>query len=207
MSEKRLDKKKFLQRIIIACWVALVVCLIIKLFGGNLFNIVCKNETFIKICRYSDNHIWANYSLCVINSFISLYFFTLAILQEWKYKKWQLAVVIGTVLIGTALKMWNYIAGLVFDVWQGLGMPILFLGKKWKHYWKIIVANVLLVGFQAISMYIKNTDFGDLYNSTLFALIYSIDVLLMIILYYSYANLIRINKEQKLKIKENTTNE
>ena len=69
------------------------------------------------------------------------------------------------------------------------------------------MANVLLVGFQAISMYIKNTDFGDLYNSTLFALIYSIDVLLMIILYYSYANLIRINKEQKLKIKENTTNE
>lgn len=203
MSEKKLDKKKFLQRIIIACWIALIVCLIIKLFGGNIFEIICKNQTFIKVCNYVDSHIWADYLVCIFSTFISLYFFTLAIVQEWKYKKWQLIVVIATVLVGTAIKIWNYIAGLVFDVWQFIGMPMLFLGKKWKEYWKILVANVLLVAFQAISIYIKNTDFGELYNSTLVGTIYGIDITIMVILYYGYSNFIKLKIEEKIIKKEN----
>lgn len=207
MSEKKLDKKKFLQRIIIVCWIALVVCFIIKLFGGNIFEIMCKNETFIKICNYVDKHIWADYLVCIVSTFVSVYFFTLAMVQEWKYKKWQLIVVVATVLVGTAIKMWNSIAGLIFDVWQSIAMPMLFLGKRWKEYWKILVANVLLVGFQAISIYIKDTDFGELYNSTLVGTIYGIDVTIMLVLYYGYSNFIKIKVENKKLKKENSDNE
>ena len=197
MSEKRLDKKKFLQRIIIACWVALVVCLIIKLFGGNLFNIVCKNETFIKICSYSDTHLWLDYILSSIYCFISMYFLVLAIIQEKKYKLWQLIVLIITVLVGTGIKLWNKTVGLIFDIWQGIGMPILFLGKKWKEYWKVIVGNILLVVFQLVSMYVKNIKLGILGDNNLIGLIFSLDILIMIMLYYGYSNLIKINKNKK----------
>lgn len=207
MSEKKLDVKKYLQRVIIACWVALVVCLIIKLFGGNIFEIVCNNNTFKAICTYADNHIWANYMLCAINSLISLYFFTLAILQELKFKPWQLLVFIISVLGSTALKSWNAKIGIIGDVWTAILMPILFIGKKWKSYWKILVANILVIIFQLISMFIKNLNVGDIYNSTLFALIYSLDVIIMLILYFAYANFIKVKKQQKIEIEESKQNE
>lgn len=203
MSDK-LDVKRYLRRVIIACWVALVVCLLFKLLGANIFEIICKNDTFIAVCNYADTHIWADYLISAIYCFVSLYFFILAILQERKFKAWQLSVVILTVLIGTGVKIWSATAGLIFDVWQVIIMPILFLGKRWKEYWKVLVANVLLVAFQAISIYIKDTSFYELYSSNLFSTIYSIDVLIMLILSCCYSNIVKIKKEIK---KENKNNE
>lgn len=207
MSEKKLDVKKYLQRVIIACWVALVVCLIIKLFGANIFEIVCNNNTFKAVCNYVDNHIWADYLVCIISTFISLYFFILAILQERKFKLWQLLVLIASVLVGTGIKVWSAKIGFISDIWTAILMPMLFIGKNWKSYWKIIVGNLLLVTFQAISIYIKNTDFGELYNSTLVGTIYGIDITIMLILYFAYANIIKIKKQQNIEIKEIEQNE
>lgn len=202
MSEK-LNAKKYLCRVIIACWLALIVCLIIKLFGANIFEIICKNETFIKVCEYADTHLWANYVISAIYCFVSLYFFTLAILQERKFKWWQLLIVILTVLVGTAVKIWNSIAGIIFDVWQFIAMPILFLGKQWKSYWKILVANALLIAFQLVSMYVKSIKVGTILgDSVLVGTIFSIDVVIMIVLYYAYANVIKI----KLQIKKENEN-
>lgn len=98
---------------------------------------------------------------------------------------------------GTAIKLWNAKIGIIFDVWQGIAMPILFLGKQYKKYWKVLVANVLLVLFQLVSVYIKNTNFYELYDSNLFAIIYGIDVVIMVVLYYAYANTARIQQEIK----------
>lgn len=196
MSE-RLDIARYLRRVIIACWVVLLVCLTIKFFGANIFDIVCTNGTVIAICDYADNHLWANFIISVVYCFVSLYFFILAILQELKYKRWQLLTVILTVLVGTAIKLWNAKIGIIFDVWQGIAMPILFLGKQYKKYWKVLVANVLLVLFQLVSVYIKNTNFYELYDSNLFAIIYGIDVVIMVVLYYAYANTARIQQEIK----------
>lgn len=197
MSDK-LDVKKYLRRVIIVCWIALIVCVIIKLFGANLFEIVCKNDTFNTVCAYADTHIWADYLISAVYCFVSLYFFTLAILQERKFKAWQLSIVIVTVLVGTAVKIWSVIGGWIFDIWQFIGMQILFLGKKYKQYWKIPLAIVLLAVFQLISMFVKNIDLGTtLGDSILIGAIFSIDVLIMIILYYGYANVIKIKKEKK----------
>ena len=46
-----------LKRAIISCWVILVVCFIIKLFGGNFFAIVCNDEKFIKVCEFINNSV------------------------------------------------------------------------------------------------------------------------------------------------------
>lgn len=200
--EQKLDKKKYLQRVIIVSWIALIICFVIKLFGGNLFEIACTNETFIAICDYADTHLWANYLISALYCFISLYFFTLAIMQRTKYKIWQLIILILTVLGGTALKIWNSTYGLYFDIWQVIIMPIIFLNKEFKKYLNIVIANILLFGFQIISMYTKDIEFGVLGDSILVGTIYSIDVFIMIVLYFAYANVIN-NKDKDKEVQQN----
>lgn len=200
--EQKLDKKKYLQRVIIVSWIALIICFVIKLFGGNLFEIACTNETFIAICDYADTHLWANYLISALYCFISLYFFTLAIMQKTKYKAWQLIILILTVLGGTALKIWNSTYGLYFDIWQVIIMPIIFLNKEFKKYLNIVIANILLFGFQIISMYTKDIEFGVLGDSILVGTIYSIDVFIMIVLYFAYANVIN-NKDKDKEVQQN----
>lgn len=200
--EQKLDKKKYLQRVIIVSWIALIICFVIKLFGGNLFEIACTNETFIAICDYADTHLWANYLISALYCFISLYFFTLAIMQKTKYKAWQLIILILTVLGGTALKIWNSTYGIYFDIWQVIIMPIIFLNKEFKKYLNIVIANILLFGFQIISMYTKDIEFGVLGDSILVGTIYSIDVFIMIVLYFAYANVIN-NKDKDKEVQQN----
>jgi hypothetical protein len=194
--EERLNTNKFLHRMILVSWIALAVCFIIKLLGGNLFEIACNNENFIKVCNYADTHLWANYLISAVYCFISLFFFTLAVLQRTKYKKWELIVLILTVLIGTGVKIWNSTAGWIFDIWQMVIMPMLFLGKSFKQYLNIIIGIILLLVFQIVSLYTKNIDLTTLGDNILVDVIYSIDVLIMLVLYFGYSNTIKTNKEK-----------
>lgn len=190
--EEKLNKKKYLQKVIILSWIALSVCFIIKLFGGNIFQIACNNQNFITICNYADTHLWLNYIISVVYSFISLYFFILAILQRTKYKPWELGIVLLSVLVATAIKVfWNSTAGFIFDIWTVIIMPMIFLGKNYKFYCKIILANLLLMTFQIISMITKNINISILGDTLLIDMIFSIDVLIMLILYFGYANSVK----------------
>lgn len=123
-------------------------------------------------------------------------------MQKTKYKAWQLIILILTVLGGTALKIWNNTYGLYFDIWQVILMPIIFLNKEFKKWLNVIIANILLFGFQIISMYTKNIEFGVLGDSILVGAIYSIDVLIMLILYFAYANVIN-NKDKDKEVQQN----
>lgn len=195
---EKLDKERYLKRVIVVCWIALAICFGIKLFGGNLFEIMCENENFIKVCEYADNHFWAYYLINALYCFVSLYFFTLAICGKKSFRKWELLVVIATVIVGTLIKYFNQYVGLVFDVWQFIIMPCVFtLDNKRRHIY-VIPANILLFVFQAISMFVKNIEFGILtYKGLLISMIYSIDVLLMVLLYYGYSNVIIMKGERK----------
>lgn len=188
---EKLDKERYLKRVIIVCWIALGICFGIKLFGGNLFEIMCANENFIKVCEYADNHFWAYYLINALYCFVSLYFFTLAICGKKSFRKWELFVVIATVIVGTLVKYFNQYVGLVFDVWQGIIMPCVFTIKTPKKHIYVIPANIMLFVFQAVSMFVKNVDFGVLTDKGLLvSMIYSIDVLIMILLYFCYSNVI-----------------
>ena len=189
---EKLDKERYLKRVIIVCWIALGICFGIKLFGGNLFEIMCENENFIKVCEYADTHFWANYLIYVPYSFVSLWFFTLSIMQDIKLSKRQFIVSLITIMIGTAIKLTNQNIGIVFDFWQFIIMPALFTIRKPKKHWNILIANVLLIVFQVVSMFVKNIRIGILtQEGVLISTIFSIDVLLMLILYYGYSNVIR----------------
>ena len=189
---EKLDKERYLKRVIIVCWIALAICFGIKLFGGNLFEIMCENENFIKVCEYADNHWWSYYTLNTINSLVLIYFFDLAICQKLKFEKWELLTIIATVLIGNIIKSYSNIFGLVFDVWQMFAMPCVFLRKTPKKWLNSLIGNVLLVIFQMMSLFIRNIGIKILTGeSLLMTLIFSIDVFLMILIYFGYSNVIK----------------
>lgn len=188
---EKLDKERYLKRVIVVCWIALAICFGIKLFGGNLFEIMCNNENFIKVCKYADNHFWAKYLISTVNTIVSIFLYTLAICGKPKFTKKETIVVILTALVNAIIKSFSTIIGLVFDVWQIIVMPALFTLKNPKKHYKIIISVVLLFAFQAISMFVKNLGFQilDENNGILISFIYSIDVNIMLCLYYFYSNL------------------
>lgn len=189
---EKLDKAKYLNRVIIASWIGLAICFVIKIFGGNLFEVACANENFIAVCDYADNHYWANYLINCVHCFISLYFFILAIIGEYKFEKWQLIIVVLTVLIGTNIKLYNSQMGVVFDFWQFIFMPSLFLIKDIKRIWLIPMANAMLILFQLLSLITRNLALNIvLDNGLLVGIIYSIDITIMLFIYYLYSNQIK----------------
>lgn len=186
---ERLDKERYLRRVIVVCWIALAICFGIKLFGGNLFEIMCHNENFIKVCIYTDTHFFAYYFLNALNSFILSYFYTLAVCQKLKYEALELFVLIATVLLGVIVKLYSNVMGFVFDIWQMVIMPCIFTLDTPKKHWNVILGNVLVVAFQLISMFVRNIGLKVLtWESSLTIVIFSIDVFIMVILYYLYSN-------------------
>ena len=186
---EKLDKERYLKRVIVVCWIALGICFGIKLFGGNLFEIMCNNENFIKVCEYADNHWWAYYLLNGIYCFISLHFLLLAMIGKWKFTRTQLIIFSTTLIIGLFVKSINPIISFIYDIWQGVLMPILFTLKNKKRILYVLIGNGLLIAFQLLSLFVKNVGIDIITNNgTLVTLIFGIDVLLMIMLYYLYSN-------------------
>ena len=188
---EKLDKERYLKRVIVVCWIALAICFGIKLFGGNLFQIMCNNENFIKVCNYVDNHYLADLLLYSSYHFVLMYFFILSILGKWKYTKTQLIILIATAIFSIVIKNISSTIGLLFDVWQVIIMPIVFTWSNKRRILYVFLGNILLIVFQLLSMYIKSTDTLLVTDGgALISIIFSIDVLIMDILYYFYSNII-----------------
>ena len=193
---EKLDKERYLKRVIIVCWIALAICFGIKLFGGNLFEIMCNNKNFIKVCEYADSHWWAYYLISVMISFVNTYFFILAVMQETKYNKWQFIMVIATVLLTNIIKCINAKLSFVTDIWQMIIIPCIFTIKTPKKHWYVLIGNALLMVFQLVSIFVKNVrSIFVTNNGVLISAIFAIDVLLMVILYFAYMNIIKERKK------------
>ena len=193
---EKLDKERYLKRVIVVCWIALAVCFGIKLFGGNLFEIMCENENFIKVCEYADNHFWVRYIMGLLNAIVSIYFFILAVCGKIKYTKTQLIILCVSMPVCNFIKMCHTMIGLICDVCQMILLPSLFIfmdkTDKKRLIW-VFVGNILLFIFQTISLFVKNLQFGILVdtNNVVTNTIFSIDVILMVVLYYLYSNSIQ----------------
>ena len=195
---EKLDKERYLKRAIVVCWIALAICFCIKLFGGNLFEIMCNNENFIKVCEYADNHFWAKYIIALINSLFSVYFLLLAMCEKWRFEKWELITAIITICLVTLVKIFNQNIGVILDVWQVIIMPMIFKGRGKRRCAFVVIGNLLLIIFQFISMFIKNIGIGFITdNGILISFIFNIDVTLMIILYYFYINILKERREKQ----------
>lgn len=182
-------KKKLIKRLIVLSWCFLFCCFIIKLFGYNIFTIICNNERFIKLCNFVDNNLLVRCIIGCCTSFVGCAFFTLSILGKLKFTKKQLIIFTILVIISTIIKFYtNY--GSIGDIIELIIIPLLFCGKKYWMYLNILNMNIVNVLFQIISIYIKDIRFKVFDDNTLLSLIFLIDMYIMLLLYYLYSFLL-----------------
>ena len=174
-----------LKALFITCRVVYIACLIIKLCGGNWFEIATTNERFIAICDYIDNTLWLKMIIACIFSLITNSFVICAIFRERFYTFKQAIVFIPLIIIGSIIGWYNSIINTIIGFILYL-IPIIYDYRKW---YRAILGLILMIIFQFISLITKNVNEVYLNNqSTLVSIILQIDLLIMVILYYLYAN-------------------
>lgn len=186
-----------IKRAIILCWIMLVACFAIKLFGGNWFEVVCTNEHFSNFCEYVENNIFINQSLSTIVYIVSQTFIVLSVCLIPKPNKKQLAFIIISLF---ALRMSRYINQNLKSVLEFLYIlliPLLIdlisgvsVKQSLKTKWYLgILGNVFILGFQVVSMITKNVGFKLLNDNLVVTYILLIDYYIMVALYYLYVKL------------------
>lgn len=170
--------------LIMSCWALLAVCLVIKLFGAELFTIVCENEKFIRFCDYLDEHIIAKYVFSTILYIPATYLVYLAMVKREVPKDWFVIIL----CIPCSFMKANYpIIGMIYELILMIVLPLVTTkGKRWKQ---IILGVALVFVFQIISMLIRNIGELYIYNeNTVIGYMLLIDYYIMVGLYYLYSN-------------------
>lgn len=186
-------KEIVLKRAIVLCWALLFICLILKSLGLYYFDIVCNNERFIKICIFIDDNLWLKFIIGSISSLIMYSLFYLAICKNLWFNTKDLIITIITTLTCVILRLLisNSILKLIINILQCFIIPLILTSSYrcfgW-HIRRVIIGNVLNIVFQIISAIIKNVNLSISLEHFLIGIIFSIDVLIMLALYYLYSN-------------------
>lgn len=180
------DKYKTL---IISCWVVLLCCFVVKLLGGNFFEIVCENEKYIAFTTFCNKGI-PYWIITIVFYLLQSILFFMAVCKLNKPKWWM---IVATVLFFIVKQIFYKYQVIVF-IAETLFMILLPLIHNKKLILRSIIAYVLVFAFQLISLVIKNIGIKILYYDSFTAMIFSIDYYIMLVLYWLYS------------IKEETTN-
>lgn len=167
-------KQIVLKRMIILCWILLLICFVIKIFGGNFFEFIGES----KVIDYIVNNKWL---LCIIQSiiYISTTFITLLIILENKHKKLSLILSIimniGKQIIG--LDIIFYYISFIVEFVSLIIIPIILNRDKILY---VIVINALIILFQVISLFTKNIGLISFPYEDIVGFVYMIDYYIML---------------------------
>ena len=195
MNKVLVDKARLLRRVIIISWISLALCFVIKIFGGNFFEIMCENPNYKALCEYAENHLWLDFILSIISTMLCQSLYLLSIIQEYKFKIWQFIFTLSSCVVCWFVRVFAPNISFICDIWLFFIIPLIMLGKKYKQYWHILVAFLLNLSFQFISLIVKGLSIGYVDDSIFVVLIYMIDLYIMCFIYYLYRN---FQKEQKV---------
>lgn len=189
-----------LKRSIIICWVLLAICLVIKIFGGNFFAIVCENEKFVAFCNYCDSS-FAKYIVWFMYFALESTVLLLIIKPELKicskkfvyyiisiFAFWIIKILYDLGIIKTSV----FISGLISLV--VLYVLLLIFSKKPLMSLLIILYQTIL---GVIASYVKSISFlGTLSDSAMFTFIFYIDYYIVFFMTLFYSKTIKIKKEK-----------
>ena len=193
-------KEIVLKRAINLCWFLLFVCFIIKIFGGNFFNIVCEKENFVKLCNYIDSR-WLYYLVGYINYMVAGYIYTFAIIGKINNYKKSIFIIFVILTLCYLTKFISLILGLFVDYIFYFMIFCPFMcrlnGYKLKQcFIRSFIGLVLMNLFQLMSIFVKGLSvFKINYNNSLIQQILNIDYFILLILYMLYS--LKINMEMK----------
>lgn len=182
---------------IIMCWISLGVFWLVKLFGGDWFEIIVKNDNFIAFSDLVQN-TWLKYLVSFATIGIGNYLLIGAICQKFYFKGKQAIVVWCAIISMWAVSNFVPLSFLYFPSYYGyivlIGISI-YYQKGWRK-WYGVIAILLETAFTVISFLIRNVPVVVLDNY-LMILILMIDLYLMYGLYYLYSNLIKLEEGAK----------
>ena len=187
---------KPIKRAIALCWIMLVACFLIKLFGGNWFEVVCTNEHFIKVCNFIQN----NRFVFELFSFALYVFPTLTIIITISLKpipKRKTIVFVATCLILVwASKFYKMELKTILETVAMFTLPIVvnyieqennnFLSVFKKTWFYGLIGSLPTFLFQFISLITKNVGLRIVSRDVLLTFILLVDYYIMIALYYLY---------------------
>ena len=173
------DKYKTL---IISCWVVLLCCFVVKLLGGNFFEIVCENEKYIAFTTFCNKGI-PYWIITIIFYLLQSSLFFMAVCKLNKPKWWM---IISTILFAIVkLLFYKYqVVVFILEAVFMFALPMIYNRKLWL---RTIIGIVLILVFQIISLVIKNIGIKFLYYDLFTGLIFSIDYYIMLVLYWLYS--------------------
>ena len=178
---------------IIVCWIVLGLFWCLKLFGGNFFELIVGNDNFIKFSNLAQSGI-LRYVLSLITISISNYLFIGAITQQFSFKGKNLYVVIFCIV-----SMWfitNFVEVPIIKMFYGYAIFVIIGIVSQQGYKRLfgLLAIVSELTFTILSLLIRNMSI-DVQSNYMMTVILSIDVYIMVALYYLYSNLIKLRKD------------
>lgn len=181
LNKQMYDKEKMYKNLVILCWLTILVCTILKLFGSKEF----------EMPEYTYNiNIWIrrviNYIFYMINS---VAFAMLLVKRKLEVKEYIVVFSLYTPLfvIGMVpiLRPFKFVLETLFLYFIGL----LYIKDKW---WKILIEvltiNVIIFVYQALTMMYKNINVKIKIDNFIIDKIMMIDYYIMIILTYLFVN-------------------
>lgn len=181
---------KVFYRAICLSWITLIFCIIVKSFGGDWFTLDVEST-------WLEEHEWASIVICSITSYIMFTFYYMAIAEVTHFKIWIHILFLPFFLGVTILKI-RFIPEAylpLLDLFLGIGIPALliwFVSEKPKkgcltRMTRVLVAFALNCGFQSISVMVRGFPTSIVVSSMAGQLIMSLDVLIMLVLYWLYS--------------------
>lgn len=189
-----MPKNQF-RLLIIVSWVVLIICFIIKLCGGNWFELETDNNRFIKFCNYVENHNWLKMSIaCIIYLFTTIPIFMI----EINNNKSRIILFVIPLMIFKSIISW-YIVWLsyVLDfIIVGL-IPLIITKGNWK---RVLITIIFVLSFQIITLITRNLSLwlNDKCNTFIEQCLLQIDYYIMILLFYFYNFNHHIKKESEV---------
>ena len=174
--------------LITVSWILLVICLVIKLFGGNWFELWWDNEKFIAACNYVENNTILKMIVACSFSILTTIPFICIILKRNKLNI-KLTILFSLLIAIKSILNW-YISGIsyIFDFVTLILLPLII--NKFKNLKIVLFGNVLVFIFQLITITLRNLSYGfgnfNMGNTVIEQILYQIDYILMIMLFYFY---------------------
>lgn len=182
---------RVIKRSIILCWIALAICFIVKIFGGNFFEIVVHNDRFTAVCELCQKSFILTNIVYYISSCICTFLYTNAVCAtRCLSKKWN--IILYTCMTAIfVIKIFLPITGFVLDLavmW--VAIPLLIC----RNIWRVLIGVALTLIFQVLSLITKNIGLGILGDNFLVSIIVMIDTYFMLALYYLYSLKLEVKK-------------
>lgn len=200
MNDDKDYKEIILKRAIILCWVLLIICFIIKLCGGNYFNIMCNNENFIRFCNFIENSI-IKYIIYSFSFIFSSYLLLKIVKPNFKILSLKSLLFLICCIIVWAFKLLIELNiftmnTLIVNILDFVILYILLVIFT-KRPLLSILAVILLFVFSIISSLVKGIGIDSSITDNYFvAQIFLIDYYLMLVLSVLYSKKIQIKKKE-----------